>query len=122
MASSSFAPVKKQGKEVSNVQLVRNEVCKPRVFKAISKSAIKGDLNGALFMILENVLIMNDTRSCYMCKIGEIGDYEIKEAYDKLCDNRVLKLEHRVVVDQGLVHALDFLQNFKVEWIKIVLG
>lgn len=108
MASSLSATMKKQGMEFFNAQLVRNKVCKPQTFREISETAIKGDLFGALSSILENVLIMNDIRSCYMCKVREIRDYKIREVYDKLCDNGVLKLKYKLVAEQGLVHALDF--------------
>lgn len=114
--------MKKQGKDFFNVQLLRNEVCKPQKFQAILESAIKGDLTGALSSILENILMKNNIRSCYTCKIGEIGDYEIREAYDRLQNNGVLKPEHQKVAEKGLVHALYFSQYFKVDWIKIILS
>lgn len=122
MASTSSIASKKQGKEVLNVQLVRNDVCKPYKFQVVSESVVKGDPTGALSSILLKVLMINDVCSCYMCKIGEIGDYELREAYDKLGNNGVLKDEHQKVIERGLVCALDFLRNFKVQWIKIVLS
>lgn len=121
MESTSSAIVKKKGKEVLNAQIIRNDVCKLHKFQVIPESAVKGDLMGALSLIPPKVLMINDVCTCYMCKIGEIGDYELREAYDKLCDNGVLKAKHQKVSERGLVRALDFPWNFKVEWIKNVL-
>ena len=43
------------------------------------------------------------------------------EAYAKLCDNRVLKEEFKIIERKRLTYALDFPQVFKIKWIKIVL-
>lgn len=55
-----------------------------------------------------------------MCKIREVGDYEIQEAYEKLCDEGFLKEEFKIIERKGLTHALEFQRNFKIEWIKII--
>ena len=48
---------------------------------------------------------------------------EIREAYDRLCKNGVIKEEEfKIVERKGLTHALDFPSIFKIEWIKIVLS
>ena len=47
---------------------------------------------------------------------------EIRKAYNKLCDNRILKEEFNIVEKKGLTHALDFPTVFKKEWIKLVLS
>ena len=47
---------------------------------------------------------------------------EIKEAYDRLCVNRVLKDEYKIVEMKGLTRALEFPTIFKIEWKKIVLS
>ena len=57
----------------------------------------------------------------YNYKIREIGDMEIREAYDKLCENGILKEEFKIVERKGLTRALDFPTVFKTKWIKIVL-
>ena len=72
-------------------------------------------------MILPRFIMVHDVRLCYMCKIEEIGDFELRSAYDKLCDNGRLKDEHKVLVEKGLTLALNFPKVFKLEWIKIVL-
>ena len=46
---------------------------------------------------------------------------EMRQSYDRLCDNGVLKEEFNIVETKGLTHALDFHTTFKIEWIKIVL-
>ena len=89
MASSSKKP---QGKELFEVQLVRNEVKQPD-FRPIPKVAYKNDPVGALFVIPPKVVKVKDVRRCYNCKLGAIGDMEIRQEYDKLCENRVLKEE-----------------------------
>ena len=47
---------------------------------------------------------------------------EIREAYDKLCVDRVLKDEYKIVETKGLTRALEFLTVFKIEWIRLVLS
>ena len=46
---------------------------------------------------------------------------DIRETYNKICDNGVLKEELNIVEKKGLIHALDFPKVFKMEWIKLVL-
>ena len=47
---------------------------------------------------------------------------EIREAYERLCVNEVLKEEYQIVEKKGLTHALYFPIVFKTEWIRIVLS
>ena len=110
-----------EGKEVLNVQLVSNEVKQP-IFKAIPDISYKQDPSGTLSMIPPNVIMVQDVRKCYNYKIGGIGDMEIKEAYDRLCENGVLKEESKIIEKKGLTCALDFPSVFKIEWIQIVLS
>ena len=81
----------------------------------------KNDPSGALSMILPKVVMVQDIRKCYNCKVKGIGDIEIYQAYDKLCENRALKEEFKIVEKKGLTCALEFFVAFKIEWIKIVL-
>ena len=73
-------------------------------------------------MILPKVVMMQDVWKCYNYKVGSIGDLELKEAYDRLCDNGKLKDKYQIVERKGLTHALDFPTVFKTEWINIVLS
>lgn len=57
----------------------------------------------------------------YMCKIGKIRDFKLRNAYNRLCENGVLKEENKVVSKKRLTHALAFPKVFKVEWMKILL-
>ena len=66
--------------------------------------------------------MINDVRDCYTFKIGEVGDYELREAYDKLYENGALKDEFKISKSKGLNCALGFPQNFKIEWIIIILS
>jgi len=46
----------------------------------------------------------------------------IREAYDKLCVDEVLKDEYKIVENKGLTHALEFPTIFKTKWIRLVLS
>ena len=63
-------------------------------FRAILEVAYKDDPIGALSMIPPKVVMIQDVRKCYNCKVGSIGDLELKEAYGRLCDNGKLKYEY----------------------------
>ena len=90
-----------KGKESHKIQLVSNEVKKPK-FKPIPEVAYKNDPAGALSMIHDKVVMVQDVRKSYNCKIGAIGDLEIYNAFDKLCDKGVLKDEFFIVEKKGL--------------------
>lgn len=66
--------------------------------------------------------MIQDVRCCYSCKVGSIGDMEIKDLYGKLCENGVLKEEYKIVERKGLTYALEFPNIFKTKWIKIFLS
>ena len=87
MASSSQLA---KTKTTFEVQLISNEVKQPK-FKAIPEVAYKNDLAGALSMIPSKVAMIQDVWKCYNCKVRGVGDMELGEAYDKLCDNGLLK-------------------------------
>lgn len=65
MASSS-KNVKE--KEIFKVQLVSNEVKQPN-FRAIPEVAYKNDIVGALSAISPKVVMVQDVRKCYNCKV-----------------------------------------------------
>ena len=66
--------------------------------------------------------MIQDVRKCYNCKIGRIGDMEIRESYGKFCENGVLREEFKIVEKKGLTCALDFPNTFKTKQIKIFLN
>ena len=66
--------------------------------------------------------MVQDVRRYYKCKIGAIGDMEIRDAYDRLCENGVLKDEYKIVETKGLTRALEFPIIFKIECITLVLS
>ena len=109
MASSSRKP---QEKESFKVQLVSNKVKKP-YFQPIPKFGYKNDPFGALSVIPPKVVMVQNIRRCYNSKIGAIGDMEMREAYDRLCENVVLKGKYKIVETKGLTHALEFPIVFK---------
>ena len=53
--------------------------------------------------------MVQDVRRCYNCKIGAIGDMEIREAYEKLYVDGVLKDEYKIAKRKGLIRVLSFL-------------
>ena len=67
------------------------------MFKAIPNITYKQDPSGILSMIMPNVIMVQDVRKCYNCKIGSIGEIEIRDAYKKMCENGVLKEEYKIV-------------------------
>ena len=91
-------------------------------FKAIPEVAYKNYLADALSMIPSKVIMIQDVCKCYNCKVGGVGDMELRDAYAKLCDNGLLKEEHNIIEKKGLIRALDFPTTFKTEWIKIILS
>lgn len=108
-------------KESHEIQLVSNEV-KQLEFKPIPKVAYKNDLAGALSIIPDKFFMVQDVQKCYNCKVGAIGDLEIFNAFDKLCDNGKLKDEFSIVEKKGLTKALVFPTIFKTKWIQIFLS
>ena len=103
------------------VQLVSNKVKQPN-FRAILEVAYKDDPASALSMIPPKVVMIQDVRKCYNCKVGSIRDLELQEAYERLCENSKLKDEYQIIERKGLTHALDMPTVFKIEWIKIVFS
>ena len=69
----------------SKVKGIEGKELKQPIFKAILDIAYKRDPYGVLSMIPRQGLMIQDVKKCYNCKIGSIGDMEIREAYDKLC-------------------------------------
>ena len=118
MASSSR---KASEKEVLEVQLVSNEVKQPD-FRPIPEVAYKNDPAGALSVIPPKVIMVQDVRKCYNCKIGSIGDLEISQAYEKLCVDGILKEEYKIAESKGLTRALGHPTSFKTEWVRLVLS
>jgi hypothetical protein len=119
VASSSIG--KSKGIEVSKIQLVKSDACPPTKFCVIPKITMKSDSMGVLSSIPTKVIRIHNVQSCYIYKIG-VGNYEIWGAYEKLCDEGVLKEEFKIVEKKGLTRTLEFLGNFKIEWIKVVLS
>ena len=81
--------------------MVSNDVKQP-YFHPILEVPYKNDPVSALSIIPPNVIMVQDVRKCYNCKIGAIRDMEISQAYDRLCENGVLKEEYKIVESKGL--------------------
>ena len=76
----------------------------------------------ALSSIPPKVIMIHDVRRYYMCNIGEVRDYDIREAFENLCNEAIFKDEFKFVERKGLNHALEFPTNFKIEWIKVAFS
>ena len=70
-----------------------NKVKQP-IFFPILEVACKNDLAGALSIIPPKIFMVQDIRRCCNWNIGAIVDMEMREAYEKLCENGVLKEEY----------------------------
>ena len=66
-------------------------------------------------MIPPKVVMIQDVQKCYNYKVGSVGDLELREAYEKLCDNGILKEEYKIIEKKGLMCALDFPTTFKTK-------
>ena len=119
MEASSNA---KMSQLVSKIQLMKSDACPQQIFCAIQKIAMKGDSMGVLSSIPPNGIMIHNVRSCYMCKIGEVGNYKISESYENVCLKGILKDEFKVFERKGLNCAIDFPKNFRIKWIKIILS
>ena len=60
-----------KGKDSLEIQFVSNEVKQPE-FKPIPEVAYKNDPIGTLSAIPDKVIIVQDVRKCYNCKIEAI--------------------------------------------------
>ena len=117
----AFGSKSTKGKESHKIQLVSREVRQPK-FKPILELAYKNDPSGALSAIPNKVVMVQDVKKCYNCKIRAIGDLEISNAYEKLCEDEKLKDEFAIVEKKTLTKALVFPTIFKTKWIKIILS
>lgn len=73
-------------------------------------------------MIPDKVVMVQDVRKCYNCKIGATWNLEIANEFEKLCDNGKVKYEYAIVEKRGLTKVLAFPTVFKIEWIRIVVS
>lgn len=72
-------------------------------YKLHPKVASKIDSTGAFSSIPPWVLLVEDVRSYIHCKIGEIGDFDMSSAYQKLCgEDGCLKPGHKQLEVIGL--------------------
>ena len=118
MASGSKST---KGKGSHKIQLVSNEVKQPK-FKPILEVAYKNYPIGTLPAIPNKVVMVQDVRRCYNCKIGGIQHLEIFNTFDKLCVKGILKDDFYIIEKNGLTKALVFPIVFKTKWIHIVLS
>ena len=111
MIEISSTGVRKEVRKVTNVQLISNDVHQPP-FLPIPNIVYKGDPSSVLLTIPSKVIMIQDVRCYYICKVGEIGDLEIREAYQWLCENSILREQNKILERKGLMCALHFPQVF----------
>lgn len=105
------------------VNLIMLASYKEPPYKLHTEVALKIDLTSTFSSIPPRVLLTEDIRSYIHYKIGEIGDFNMYIAYQALCNEKMeLKPELKFIETLGLTHALDFLKDFKNEWIRVVLS
>ena len=68
------------------------------------------------------VLLVYEIKSFYHYSIQEMGTLEMKEAFNELCVDGVLKPEHKHLETKGLTHILHMLRDFQVKWIRFILS
>lgn len=82
--------------EEEEVNLIVFATCNEPRYKLHPEVASKIDLVGAFSSIPPRVLLVKDVRSYIQCKIGEIGDFDMYAAYQKLCrEDGILKPEYK---------------------------
>ena len=57
---------------------------KPPKFKVYIEIALKCDASNTLPFISHRVIMSHDVMSCYTCDMGEISNFDIRNAYDRL--------------------------------------
>lgn len=79
------------------MQIIRNDQSPPPNFRnLVNIDKIVDDME-VLSSIPPIVLTVQDLKLCYQFKVGEIGDFEIRETYEKLCMNGHLKDEFNII-------------------------
>ena len=102
--------------------LIRNVVCEAPKFKLHSVIVEKTDPMGAHSQSLEKVLLINYIHTFYHYLIQELGTLELNQAYEAMCMDGNLKLEHKHLEVKGLTYVLCMPKNFQIKWIRFVLS
>lgn len=102
--------------------LIKNASYIPPKFKLYPVIAEEKDSQGALSTISPKVLLIHDVRSFYHYSIQELGNFELDQAYNALCENEVLKLEQKHLEVKSLTHIIHMPRKFWIKWIRFVLS
>lgn len=62
---------------------------------------MKGGPLGGMSAIPHKAFNIDDVKSCYMCKVNEIGDYKLRVAYEKLCVDGIMKSNISILPTKG---------------------
>jgi hypothetical protein len=87
----------------SNTHIIRMINSPPLNFMAYPNVALTRDVSRSLSSIPPTIIMVHDVHSCYMYKIGEIGDFELRNAYEILCENGVLNDKYRLLLKKGFL-------------------
>ena len=102
--------------------LVRGREWKVSNFKLVPTVAEALDPNDVHSQIPPKVLPINDIWSHFKGTIQELGTFEIDAAWNELCIDGILKLEHKHLEDKGLTHITHLPWTFQIEWIRYILS
>lgn len=116
MVVSSSSKVKKGLK-----MLVKSLDCTPSKFQLYPKIGEEKYPQGSHSSIPPRVLLIHDIRSFYHYFIQELGNLKLDQACAVLCENDVLKLEHKNLKVKGFTHIIQMPKNFWINWIKLIL-
>lgn len=116
MASLS-SKVKKGSK-----MLIHRVDCKAPTFKLSLEIVETLDPIGAQSQVFPKVLLVHDIHCFYHCSIQELETLEMNQAFNELCINGVLKLEHKHLETKGLMHILHISKDFQVKRIRFILS
>ena len=86
--------------------LVRNTVYEALKFKLHPKIKEKTYPMGTHSQIPKMVLLISDIHTFYHCSIQELGTLELNQAYEAMCLDENLILEHKYLEVKGLTHVL----------------
>ncbi|GLJ36888.1 hypothetical protein SUGI_0745720 [Cryptomeria japonica] len=99
--------------------IVVTNVEKPSLkYSMTPKIASEPDDKTAFSLIPDRVLLVEDVRFFTKCRVEELGNVEIKNAYDELCTDGKMDNKYEHIKIKGLTKALTYPRVFKPQWVK----
>lgn len=91
-------------------------------FKMHSMRAGEIDMTSALSCVPFGVLLVEDIHSIIHWKSEKLGDKFIQNEFNGFCNHDLLKAEYLHLKTNGFSNAVDFLDQFNVDWVRYVLS